>query len=197
MLVALRFFLESVVGLVDSRENMETTKHFFFKCHDPRLKVLMPKRQRWVQFEDVGNNVGVFITTKEDVASEFRDVAGRHISGVQEISSEEYNALKTQKKTGSDSSPVWREEFNPRRSQSQTHSAPVPSARPSIAPEGVNVAADDLAKLRHVANTAGSTPPPQQPQPTVPKMEQSQLPDEFKPVARRRKPKPSAETQAE
>lgn len=64
-----------------------------------------------VRFENIDHEVGIFGTEDEGLIREIEGCIARHTGGVEKITAEEYEALKTKKKIAL--KPRWREEFSP------------------------------------------------------------------------------------
>lgn len=142
---------------------------FYFKCNNPRQEIWVSEFQSWVSFINVDNETGIFQTTRADVAAALRRV---DVSGVVEITADQFVELEQKKKADLTLPKAWREEFSPsgNRAQTDTQSRPAPpaTAAPSSAPP---------------PSAAAAAEPP-------PKLTQQTLPQASRPTARKKAPKP-------
>lgn len=143
--------------------------HFFFKCINPRQAIWLSEFNTWLNFENVDNEVGIFQTTRQDVAEAIRKVDG---SFIREITAAEFAELTSKKKSDLTLPRQWREELDPARK------------RP---------AADTVAvsKPQSAASSRISDPPaaaaPEPPKPPA-RLVQAPVPTDTKPKVRRKRP---------
>lgn len=148
---------------------------YYFKNSTPSQKVWLSGLNVWGQFQRVNDATGILVTTKESVAAELRKAQAKGISGVTEITQAEWADLES-KKNSLPSPKPWREEFAPRRKQSDTGGSvqqPPPKPQPApVAPEPARPAARAEDRKR----------------PARRKIQTDMLPDEFRPT-----PEPESE----
>ena len=140
--------------------------HWFFKCDNPGQAVYLSGMSAYCKFNPVSDSIGVMVTTKETVAQELRAAQQRNISGVREVTADEYNALCEKKKLWVPLQPGWREQIQRPRTTPTTVKKEVEEPSRKSAPE--------------VATVTETKAP----------LVQTTLPQEHKPVAvRRRNPR--------
>lgn len=82
-----------------------------FKKLQPKVNITLANGAS-LQFENIDNLVGIYGTEDPGLLGEIDAMMKRGSGGIDEIGYEEYAALKQKKKTGSQSSRPWREEFS-------------------------------------------------------------------------------------
>lgn len=140
-------------------------KHFFFKNRNPRQAVYLTGKGVYVQFEAINLDIGVIAVRMTDVAEELRSASRRNVSGVEEITEEEYTWLKKKQVDITRLQEPWREEFNPKRQQNPTN-RPIKQV----------ASAEERRELQERQKSHATVT-----EKLRVKLEQSQLPDKFKP----------------